>query len=32
MGLPLLRAVPADQEWDGDEDDNGLPAVADLDL
>lgn len=31
-GLPLLRAMPARESWDGDEDDDGLPAVADLDL
>ncbi len=30
--IPLLRAVPSDEQWNGHEDDNGLPAAADLDL
>ena len=30
--LPLLDLVPALEKRNRDEDDNGLPAVADLDL
>lgn len=30
--IPLLGLVPALEERDRDEDDNSLPAVADLDL
>jgi hypothetical protein len=30
--IPLLRLVPARKERDRDEDDDSLPAVADLDL
>lgn len=30
--IPLLRLVPARKERDRDEDDNGLPAVTDLNL
>jgi hypothetical protein len=32
IDLPLLGAVPALKERDGDENDNGLATVADLDL
>lgn len=30
--LPLLRLVPSRKQWDGDEDDNCFPAVANLNL
>ena len=30
--IPLLGAVPALEQWHRDEDDDGLPAVPDLDL
>ena len=30
--VPLLDFVPGSEERNGDEDDDGFPAVADLDL
>jgi hypothetical protein len=30
--IPLLRAMPALKQWHRHEDDDGLPAVPDLDL